>query len=605
MLKEIGKSTETIFKTIYIKNVLINEEKEITIDISKTVKDLKNEIEKLFGIKINNNLLLKRKTKRCRVELYNEQASLKEIHIHSYDTIIIGRADVAGGGGEEKSSGELFNIEINIKFIKINKNKIYIKSKKELSGLLKLCLLKEISNKIDSNILNNLSNDISWILKILKNGYIQIDDPKEGIVKVLKKINGSNITNFSNYVDEIINFNLELDLINKLSNKEKEELENIKNYLVNYIEHISLFEKDFERAKKNSIFEYSIISLIIIENEKFEIFSNEREKCPNRVDRVLFHGTGIEAISSILTSEFLKSEKKCYQHGKGVYFTEDLDYCWYYGGERSNRANKNRIPGIGEIFSLICSSIYYNKNGFRRVYDYTYTPKKNEINFAYAGSVFETLKEEVPPKNKFYGTEYVIYELEQICPFISAKLRRDEYCVIWRDNNFSNKPVYNNKFDSVFKSFLKERLKYIEQTSKFNIYPCETSEEALKLVERKKYNKIILISNVGTDMGGKTFISNARIIIGNDVIALFLAYNKNHLSWIKNYKNALFSNDAGFYEDYLNCFFNNNGDTFRAINELREKIEKQYDIKLYFDSNFLNFPNFKDNGAFSDLRFNL
>ena len=170
---------------------------------------------------------------------------------------------------------------------------------------------------------------------------------------------GSNIINFSNYVDEIINFNLALDLINKLSNKEKEELENIKNYLVNYIEHISLFEKDFERAKKNSIFEYSIISLIIIENEKFEIFSNEREKCPNRVDRVLFHGTGIEAISSILTSEFLKSEKKCYQHGKGVYFTEDLDYCWYYGGERNNRANKNRIPGIGEIFSLICSSIYY------------------------------------------------------------------------------------------------------------------------------------------------------------------------------------------------------------------------------------------------------
>ena len=576
----------------------------MTIDISKTVKDLKNEIEKLLGIKINNYLFLKRKTKRCVVELYNEQASLKEIQIHNYDTIII-REIHALGGGEEKSSGELFNMEINIKFIKINKNKIYIKSKKELSGLLKLCLLKEISNKIDSNILNNLSNDISWILRILKNGYIQIDDPKEGIVKVLKKMKGSNIINFSNYVDEIINFNLALDLINKLSNKEKEELENIKNYLVNYIEHISLFEKDFERAKKDSIFEYSIISLIIIENEKFEIFSNEREKCPNRVDRVLFHGTGIEAISSILTSEFIKSEKKCYQHGKGVYFTEDLDYCWYYGGEKSNRANKNRIPGIGEIFSLICSSIYYNKNGFRRVYDYTYTPKKNEINFAYAGSVFETLKEEVPPKNKFYGTEYVIYELEQICPFISAKLRRDEYCVIWRDNNFSNKPVYNNKFDSVFKSFLKERLKYIEQTAKFNIYPCETSEEALKLVERKKYNKIILISNVGTDMGGKAFISNARIIIGNDVIALFLAYNKNHLSWIKNYKNALFSNDASFYEDYLNCFFNNNGDTFRAINELREKIEKQYDIKFYFDSNFLNFPNFKDNGAFSDLRFNL
>ena len=89
MLTEIGKSTETNFITIYIKNVLINEKKEMTIDISKTVKDLKNEIEKLLGIKINNYLLLKRKTKRCVVELYNEQTSLKEIQIHNYDTIII------------------------------------------------------------------------------------------------------------------------------------------------------------------------------------------------------------------------------------------------------------------------------------------------------------------------------------------------------------------------------------------------------------------------------------------------------------------------------------------------------------------------------------
>ena len=463
-----------------------------------------------------------------------------------------------------------------------------------------------MSSKIDSYYLNDLPNDISWILKILKNGYIKVDNPKEGIVNVLRKMKGSNITNFSKYVDEKVNFNLLIDLMNKLSYNDKQEIENIKNYLVNYIEHIYLFDKEFERAKKNSIFEYSIISLVIIEHDKFEEFSIGRINCPYRVDRILFHGTGIDAISSILTSEFLKSEKKCYQHGKGVYFTEDLDYCWYYGGDKSNRANKNRIPGIGETFSLICSSIYYNKNGFRRVYDYTYTPKKNEINFAYAGSVFETIKDQIPPKDKFYGTEFVIYELEQICPFIGAKLRRDEYCVIWRDNNFSSKPVYNNKFDSIFKEFLKERIKYIEQTAKFNIYPFETSEEALKLVERKKYNKIILISNVGPDMGGKKFITEARKIIGNDVISLFLAYNKNHLNWIKNFKNSLFSTGANFYEEYLDSFFNNNSeDTIKAINKLREKIENQYNVKFSFDSNFLYFPNFKDSGKFSDLRFNL
>ena len=97
-------------------------------------------------------------------------------------------------------------------------------------------------------------------------------------------------------------------------------------------------------------------------------------------------------------------------------------------------------------------------------------------------------------------------------------------------------------------------MKYIEKASNFNIYPCETSEEALNLIRKKKYNKIILISNVGTDLGGREFVINARKIIGNDVITLFLAYNIQHINWIKNFKNSLFSNQPTFYEDYLNCF---------------------------------------------------
>ena len=164
----------------------------------------------------------------------------------------------------------------------------------------------------------------------------------------------------------------------------------------------------------------------------------------------------------------------------------------------------------------------------------------------------ETL--EKPDFHKFVGTEYVIWDLDQICPFMSAKLKRNEYCVIWRDNNFSSEPVYKNKFDAIFKKFLNDRLKYINQSAKYNIYPCQTSEEALKLIERKKYNKIILISNIGTDLGGKKFVDNARKIIGNDVIVLFLAYNTAHLKWVKDYKNALFSNDPNFYEEYLQCF---------------------------------------------------
>ena len=68
--------------------------------------------------------------------------------------------------------------------------------------------------------------------------------------------------------------------------------------------------------------------------------------------------------------------------------------------------------------------------------------KKNEINFAYSGSHFEALKE--PSDNMFFGTEYVIGDLNQICPFIGMKMKRNEFCIIWRDNNFSSNPVYFN-----------------------------------------------------------------------------------------------------------------------------------------------------------------
>ena len=104
---------------------------------------------------------------------------------------------------------------------------------------------------------------------------------------------------------------------------------------------------------------------------------------------------------------FKRSEKSGYQYGKGVYFTDSLDYAWYNGGI-NNRANLNKIPKIEERFVLVGSYIYYDKKGFKRVYDYKYTPAKNEINFALADSNTRTIRTEEPDKTKFYGTEYVI-----------------------------------------------------------------------------------------------------------------------------------------------------------------------------------------------------
>ena len=491
--------------------------------------------------------------------------------------------------------------EISIKFIKISSNINNIICNSELIGLLKLCLLKEISSKLDIEHFNKLPELISCIMQTLKNGEIKDGSIKETIKAILQKMGGSNIINFSNFVDESINTQQLNNIMNLLNPNVFKIINEIKFRLSKYNGIIQLFNKEFEKAKRESIFEFSVISLVIMERQDFEKFKQERAKCQNRVDKILFHGTGIEPISCILTDVFRKSINRGIQHGKGVYFTDFLDYCWFYGGKEGKRANLNVIPKVGENFTLIACLTYFNKSGYRKVIDSQYTPKKNEINFAYAGAKTETLVK--PDYSKFVGTEYVIWDLDQICPFMSAKLERNEYCVIWRDDNFSNKAVYNNEFDAIFKTFLKERIKYINQAAKYNIYACQTSEEALKLVERKKYNKIILISNVGKNYGGAEFIKKARQIIGNDVIALFFAYNPAHLNWIKDIRNALFSNDPTFYEDYLECF-NDNNNIEEKIKNLIAQMEKHYKIKFNFDDNFLKFPYYKESGMYSDLKFN-
>ena len=272
--------------------------------------------------------------------------------------------------------------KIFIKFIKVSNKFSHCNSLSDLNSLLKLCLLNEISSKIDLEQIKKMSDIIYYIMKILKNGYIKtFSDTKKNIKEVLEKLRGSNIINFSNYVDEEINTNNIKYMINFLNEDDKKEIKDISYRLAKYNKYIKLFDKEFEKSRRESIFEFSAVSLVIIEREDFKNFKNGRKNCPNKVEKILYHGTQIEPISCILTGLFKRSEQCCYQHGKGVYFTDLLDYCWFYGGKNNNRENKNKIPKIGDTFTLIACSVYYNQEGFLKVKDYNtrIKPGKNEI----------------------------------------------------------------------------------------------------------------------------------------------------------------------------------------------------------------------------------
>ena len=470
----------------------------------------------------------------------------------------------------------------------------------DLSGFLKLRILKEITSKLNNNQFQYLSNnygDIGYIMKTLKVGYSKINSSNENNNIELENMFENmidNLNNFSYYIDKKIDSKCINNILKILKNEELKEINDSSFRLAKYNEYIELLNKQLKKYLKRSIFDFSIISFTVIEREDYEAFQNEREECPNRKEKILFY-----TINNIPNSNSLNDLFNL-ESNKDLYFTNSLDYCWLYSNSEEINTNINKIPKINESFDLIACYIYYKDNGLKKEINNSNQPNKNEIYLTYIGAEMETLDK--PIANIFCEKEYKVGGLNQICPLFSFRLKRNEFCIIWRDNNFSSSPVYYNKSDKEFKNFLKEMK---SQSGKYNLYPCESTEEALRLVKRKKYNKIILLSNVGENNQGADFIEKARDIIGNNVIALFVAKKDNHLDWIENFKNALFSNEPEFTKEYLKIF-NYDCYEYERINMIQNFVNKlgnHYNINFNFDEKFLDFPNFKKMGKYSDLKF--
>jgi len=349
--------------------------------------------------------------------------------------------------------------------------------------------------------------------------------------------------------------------------------------------------------------------LVIVDNKKIkEEYDEEKSKCKNCISKILFHSTEIKHASSILTSGFYIGKDNWY--GLGIYFTDQFDYAKYY--YQTNR-NFAFIPKLNDSFNIVISEVYYDKTKLNQIYNEDleiildksptnkeeadiilneykkYTVEKNGIHYVEVdgknGFAINENKEvlydngfQKLPKDRFIGREYCITNREQILPLYGLTFQRVDFCVIWRDSNFIN---------SSWEDPLNKNKQIISRMTGYNLYTESDTKEALKLIWRKRFNKIILITNVGKNLEGKKFVDKVRKILEFNVMVLFFANDLNHLNWIKNYPNSLFCMDDDTIKNYI---FNFNEE---GINNIRETAKEFFGVELLKPENPFYYPLFE------------
>ena len=427
----------------------------------------------------------------------------------------------------------------------------------------------------------------------------KVNNDEINIYEISKSISGNEIKNF---FDTLCNETKETQ-----DYLYTEVINNVNNELDSYLQ---IFDVQYEEALKNSIFEYNTkyIAYIYRHDEKY---NTGQLHCNNIETKLLFHGTNSLCISRILSSHFRDSKVAIF--GPGIYFSDLLDYAWYYAddsGKTGCRDNFERIPKISESFSFIVASIYYDRNKFEQVYDCSLAEIKvpefgiRHILVDYRSAAIP--KNELKNYNKFKGTEYLISNKNQILPLLSVTVERVKYLIVWRDKNFnSSNPNGYSEFEKMLE-FNHEIQNFASLNLKTKIYYFNQSNEALEFIRRKKYNKIVLITNGGNN--GGDFINNARKIIGNNTIALVTCFvAENHLRTVQNLENVLLnSRHCNCMKEFLRIVCNEN---FEEIKNLQESIEKKYqEIDSSFRFKKVNkkafyFPKFKEKGKFGELDF--
>ena len=469
---------------------------------------------------------------------------------------------------------------------KNNKQETYVggggMNLEKLGGVFKLCLVKYISDRIiDVNIIKN--EKLKKIIDEMKSFLLISKDENKNIKINVKNGIEINIISYAYYISSEISDNDISNLINIFDQIYVNDIFHFWETLTIYQKYINFFDEILPKAIKNSYFEYSLSGIQLLNPLNNKDYFIHFENCPNREIKYLFQ--------EIQGGQ--KNTKKQF-FGLGTYFTDKIDYISYYQ-EKQN---------FKESFSCNISQIYYNKNLKQNIKDYSYythdssqTNKKVIKNGIHIIKVKadsrQIINEQDLNKEKlngnFIANEYVISEKEQILPLFNLDFNKNQDLIIWRDPSYGA----NTPFEIMFK-FSKL---YIYENYKMNLYFENSLEKAFELVKRKKFNKIILISNIGKDLSGKRFVEISRKILGFPIIILFFSNNSSHLSWLKDFPNVLFTNNKNIIQQYI-INYNEKG-----LLSLKNEIEKTNNIKLKFTNDFFSYKNIIKNNNYKSIIF--
>ena len=186
-----------------------------------------------------------------------------------------------------------------------------------------------------------------------------------------------------------------------------------------------------------------------------------------------------------------------------------------------------------------------------------------------------------PPEkegNEIKASEYVFpNKFLLYIPFCSLTVMKRDHYILWKDENINN----------MYIEFLKELSRKME----VNVYTKKNVNNALKIIQNKKYARVKLITSGGDDnnLSGKKLIEQARKITHSNFVCLVFSDSNSHMEWICEMENVLFTSDPNDFKKFVALNMNLN-DVLAFTSQLKNKYETdKYKFRIN-ELELLNFP---------------